>query len=71
MKAQNQIKRTLAELENIESIRELLESNELIHRFELAQLLCQQFGYVYPLEKGFRSSLGLNSDAGLSVHFVS
>ncbi len=48
MKTQNQIKRTLAELENIEFIRELLESNELIHKFELAQLLCQQFGFYDP-----------------------
>ena len=52
MNTQNQIKRTLSELENVEFIRELLASNEFIHRCELAQLLCQQFGFYDPGGQG-------------------
>ena len=45
MKTQNQIKRTLSEPTKVEYIRGLVESNEISHRNELAQIVCEQFGF--------------------------
>lgn len=44
MNTQNQIKRTLSEPEHVEYVRGLLEINEVQHRNELAQRVCEQFG---------------------------
>lgn len=45
MNTQNQIKRTLSEPEHVEYVRGLLESNEIQHRNELAQRVCEQFAF--------------------------
>ena len=45
MNTQNQIKRTLSEPTSIEYVRGLLESNEILHRSELAEVVCEQFGF--------------------------
>ena len=45
MDTQNQIKRTLSQPANIAYISELLECNEFLHRSELADAVCQQFGF--------------------------
>jgi hypothetical protein len=45
MKTQNQIKRTLSECANIEYVRGILTSNEIIHRSQLAAVVCEQFGF--------------------------
>ena len=45
MKTQNQIKRTLSEPTHVEYVRGLLGSNEIRHRNELAQRVCEQFGF--------------------------
>ena len=45
MKTQNQIKRTLSEPTHVEYVCGLLGSNEIRHRNELAQRVCEQFGF--------------------------
>ena len=45
MKAQNQIKRTLSEPVPIEYISQLLQSEEIANRTDLASRTCQQFGF--------------------------
>ncbi|MEE8308644.1 MAG: IS4 family transposase [Gammaproteobacteria bacterium] len=45
MNTQNQIKRTLSEATSIEYVCGLLKSKEILHRSELAALVCQQFGF--------------------------
>ncbi len=45
MKAQNQIKRTLSEPAPIEYINQLLQSEEIATRTDLAKRACQQFGF--------------------------
>ena len=45
MDTQNQIKRTLSEPTSLEYIRELLQRNEILHRSELAKLVCEHFGF--------------------------
>ncbi len=45
MNTQNQIKRTLSEATSIEYVCGLLESKEILHRSELAALVCRQFGF--------------------------
>lgn len=45
MNTQNQIKRSLSEPTRVEYICELLESNEILHRNELAEVVCEQFGF--------------------------
>ena len=42
---QNQIKRTLSQPTNIEYVCGLLQSNEIVHRSELAIRVCEQFGF--------------------------
>jgi hypothetical protein len=48
MKLQSQIKRTLATPEAIESVRRLLEEENVSSRIELAQLVCEEFGFQDP-----------------------
>jgi hypothetical protein len=43
MNTQNQIKRTLSESTSIEYVCGLLDSNEILHRSELATRVCEQF----------------------------
>ena len=45
MDTQNQIKRTLSEPSSIEYVCELLESKEILHRSELAALVCEKFRF--------------------------
>jgi hypothetical protein len=45
MNTQNQIKRTLSHPETIEYLSELLNNNPFIHRSELAEAVCEQFGF--------------------------
>ncbi len=45
MHIQNQIKRTLSEPSSIEYIRNLLKSNEVTHRTDLATRTCEQFAF--------------------------
>ena len=45
MNSQNQIKRTLTQPANVEYVRVLLECNHFIHRSELAEALCEHFGF--------------------------
>ena len=45
MNTQNQIKRTLSQPAAIEYVAGLLNVNEFIHRSELADFLCEQFGF--------------------------
>lgn len=44
MDTQNQIKRTLSQPAILEYIRDLLESDNFLHRTELAETLCERFG---------------------------
>jgi hypothetical protein len=48
MKAQNQIKRNLLQPSRIEYIRELLGCKQIRHRTELAEIVCEQFGFYDP-----------------------
>ena len=45
MNTQNQIKRTLSHPETIEYLRELLNTTPFLHRSELAEAVCEQFGF--------------------------
>jgi hypothetical protein len=45
MNTQNQIKRSLSETTSVEYVRGLLESNEILHRNELAEVVCEHFGF--------------------------
>jgi len=46
MNTQNQIKRTLSQPTNVGYVRELLECNQFLHRSELAEAVCTQFGFL-------------------------
>src|SRR2546425_12596630 len=48
MELQNQIKRTLSTPEAIESVRRLLEDESVSSRIELAELVCEEFGFQDP-----------------------
>lgn len=48
MNKQNQIKRALSEPESIEYVRRLLEEEEFFSRTELADFLCEEFGFQDP-----------------------
>jgi hypothetical protein len=48
MNIQNQIKRALSEPETIEYVRRLLEEEEFFSRTELADFLCEEFGFQDP-----------------------
>ena len=48
MELQNQIKRTLSTPEAIESVRRLLEDDSISSRIELAELVCEEFGFQDP-----------------------
>jgi hypothetical protein len=48
MELQNQIKRTLSTAEAIESVRGLLEEENVSSRIELAELVCEEFGFQDP-----------------------
>ncbi len=45
MNIQNQIKRSLSQPQNVEYIRELLDSKKFVHRSELAGFLCERFDF--------------------------
>lgn len=45
MDTQNQIKRTLSQPRGIDYIAELIDTNESLHRSDLIDLLCEQFGF--------------------------
>lgn len=45
MITQNQIKRTLSTPANIETIRQLLENEDILHRTDLARRTCKQFDF--------------------------
>jgi len=45
MKTQSEVKRTLSQPTNVEYIRGLLESNQFLHRTELAKALCKHFKF--------------------------
>jgi hypothetical protein len=45
MNTQNQIKRNLSRPESIEYVNELLNTNTFLHRRELAEIVCEQFGF--------------------------
>ena len=45
MNTQNQIKRSLSESTSVDYVRGLLESNEILHRNELAEVVCEHFGF--------------------------
>ena len=45
MNTQNQIKRTLSQPAAIEYVAGLLNANEFVHRSELAEFLCEHFGF--------------------------
>jgi hypothetical protein len=45
MKRQNQIKRTLSKPEAIEFVRQLLNEDEIVSRTELADWVCDEFGF--------------------------
>jgi hypothetical protein len=51
MKLQNQIKRTLSTPEAIEAVGRLLEEENVSSRVELAELVCQEFGFQDPRGK--------------------
>ena len=51
MNTQNQIKRTLSECASIEYVRELLASNEIHLRSQLAEVVCEHFGFHDPRGK--------------------
>jgi hypothetical protein len=46
MNTQNQIKRTLSQPTNVGYVRELLECKQFLHRSELAEAVCTQFGFL-------------------------
>ena len=48
MELQNQIKRTLSTPEAIESVRRMLEDESVSSRMELAELVCEEFGFQDP-----------------------
>ena len=48
MRLQNQIKRTLSTPAAIESVRRLLEDETVSSRIELAELVCEEFGFQDP-----------------------
>ena len=49
MNAQNQIKRALSKPESIEYVRRLLEEEEeFFTRTELAEVVCEEFGFQDP-----------------------
>ena len=48
MKLQNQIKRTLSTAEAIESVQRLLEEENVSSRSELAEVVCEEFGFQDP-----------------------
>jgi hypothetical protein len=48
MKVQNQIKRALSNPESIEYVRQLLEEEECFTRTELAEVVCEEFGFQDP-----------------------
>ena len=48
MKLQKQIKRALSNPEAIDYVRGLLEEEEIVSRTELADLVCEQFGFQDP-----------------------
>ena len=48
MEVQNQIKRTLSTPEAIETVRRLLEEDSISSRVELAELVCEEFGFQDP-----------------------
>jgi hypothetical protein len=45
MNTQNQIKRSLSESTSVDYVRGVLESNEILHRNELAEVVCEHFGF--------------------------
>ncbi len=45
MDTQNQIKRTLSKPASIECVCGLLQRNDILHRSELAEIVCEQFGF--------------------------
>jgi hypothetical protein len=45
MNTQNQIKRTLSQPSNVQYVRELLACTQFSHRTELAEAVCEQFGF--------------------------
>ncbi|GAH70518.1 unnamed protein product, partial [marine sediment metagenome] len=45
MDTQNQIKRTLSKPTSIECVCGLLQRNDILHRSELAEIVCEQFGF--------------------------
>jgi hypothetical protein len=45
MNTQNQIKRTLSHPESLEYLSELLKNTPFLHRSELAEAVCEQFGF--------------------------
>ena len=48
MNKQNQIKRALSKPESIEYVSHLLEEEEFFTRTELADFLCEEFGFQDP-----------------------
>jgi len=55
MNLQTQIKRTLSQPASVGYVRELLDSNEFLHRNELAEALCEQFEFYDARGKAQRS----------------
>ena len=56
MQSQNQIKRALSAPESIEYVLQLLEGEESFSRTELADFLCEEFGFQDPRGKNQQSS---------------
>ena len=48
MNVQSQIKRALSKPESIEYVRQLLEEEEFFTRTELAEVVCEEFGFQDP-----------------------
>jgi len=48
MKTQNQIKGTLSQPASVDYLRELLAGKEFLHRSELSEVVCEQFGFYDP-----------------------
>jgi hypothetical protein len=55
METQNQIKRTLAQSEAIEQIQRLLDNNDSLNRTQLADKICEEFGFLDPRGRKQRS----------------
>ena len=71
MNTQNQIKRTLSEPTSIEYVCNLLESNEILHRSELATQVCEQFVFYDPRGQAQRSGcLKALRELEASGHFI-